>query len=199
MKLNLRALGWLMVLPLLSGCAATTGTQAAEPVDHGSWVANYGGLLHDARHQRIVTLLAELVPNEMAGRRIQAHVLNCGQVAAFSWPDGSIYVARGLADALTDDELRAALAHELGHLLNDGRITGVMALRGNPSLDIEAAADASGCRLLAARGKPVAAMRSMLGKVMRAPSSDPACRKALAVRIARLEKDGGFTTEAQRS
>jgi Zn-dependent protease with chaperone function len=90
-----------------------------------------------------------------------------GGLGAWSWPDGRIRVSRALVDLLDDDELRAALAHEVGHLLDGGHVVGGPAsLRGSHgAAGVEARADVLGCRLLRARGAPTEALPRMLRRL----------------------------------
>src|SRR5262249_17752321 len=79
-----------------------------------------------------------------------------------AWPDGRIEVSRALVDRLDEEELAAALAHELGHLLEGGHLpVGTAGLDDGPPLGLrgaagadeaEARADRIGCALLARRG-----------------------------------------------
>jgi len=85
---------------------------------------------------------------------------------AWAWPKGPIHVSRALVDLADDDELAAALAHELGHLSADGTWHGPLAsLEGTTNPDAEARADELGCRLLALRGIPPAAAVRLLEKL----------------------------------
>jgi hypothetical protein len=85
---------------------------------------------------------------------------------AWAWPKGPIHVSRALVDLADDDELAAALAHELGHLSADGTWHGPLAsLAGAANPDAEARADELGCRLLALRGIPPAATVRLLEKL----------------------------------
>ena len=83
-------------------------------------------------------------------------------LGAWAWPDGRIEVSRALIDRLDDEELAAALAYELGHLLDGGHLAVSRAglddgpppgLRVAAGADeVEARADRIGCALLARRG-----------------------------------------------
>jgi predicted Zn-dependent protease len=85
-------------------------------------------------------------------------------LGAWAWRGGSIEVSRPLMDLLDDAELSAALAHELGHLLE--RSSAGAALAGGQKDDgIERAADRRGCWLLSRQGIRPASMESMLAKV----------------------------------
>lgn len=85
-------------------------------------------------------------------------------VGAWAWPDGRVAVSRALVDRLDDQELAAALAHEVGHLLDGGHLPGRHALDGGVD-DIERRADRIGCGILLQHGVPGDAMPRMLSKV----------------------------------
>jgi Zn-dependent protease with chaperone function len=123
-------------------------------------------------------------------------VLASGRPCAYAWPDGTLFVTRGLLDLLDDDELAAALAHEMGHL-SVGPATGYAALADEAdaepaagTADVETTADAAGCDLLRASGLSLAALARALAKVRDAPQTPAACRPALSRRIRRLTRSG---------
>ena len=107
-------------------------------------------------------------------------VTSRAEVGAWAWPDGRIEVAKALVDRLDDQELAAALAHELGHLIDGGQLPGPEALDGGAG-DLERRADRVGCAMLVRHGVPAAAMPRMLAKVA-AATHDPTGE--LAARIA---------------
>ncbi|MDB5298918.1 MAG: hypothetical protein JWO87_581 [Phycisphaerales bacterium] len=109
------------------------------------------------------------------------HVLANRRPAAFAWPDRHVYVTTGLLALLDDDELTAALAHELGHL--QARDRHLAALRGPAADDIETRADELGCELLKAGGIRPAVLARALAKVRDAPDTPVQCREALTHRI----------------
>jgi hypothetical protein len=85
---------------------------------------------------------------------------------AWAWPKGPIRVSGALVDLVDDDELAAAIAHELGHLQADGAWQGPLAaLEGSAGPDVEARADELGCRLLAWHGIPPAASVRLVEKL----------------------------------
>jgi Zn-dependent protease with chaperone function len=150
------------------------------------WAIQQGGLVADARQARAQALTQNLRA-ACQGVPITIHVLNSDNPCAFSWPSGHIFVTCGLMDMLNDDELSAAIAHEMGHLLNDGHLQTISTLQStcvNP--DREARADAAGVALLRARGIPAAAMAHMLQKVKASPLVPPPCQIALQRRIVLL-------------
>ena len=58
-------------------------------------------------------------------------------------------------DVASDDEIAAAVAHELGHLINDARGSRAAALRGGEGeLDVEARADDTALEVLGSSGRP---------------------------------------------
>ncbi|HEY2584349.1 MAG TPA: M48 family metalloprotease [Tepidisphaeraceae bacterium] len=180
--LNLFCLSWLVMAA--GGCSSVTP-------DQSSWVAARGGLVSGDRQSRAERALARLRP-ALAGRvEVRVDVLNMSTLAAYSWPDGRLFVSRGLVESLTEPELAAALAHELGHLCNDGHLQTVFSLRGgwtNP--DAEVRADATGAQILRANGIDAAAMQTMLAKVRVGLPDTPAGRKQIDRRLALLRAAG---------
>jgi Zn-dependent protease with chaperone function len=177
-------LGLVCCVPLLLltiGCAGTTQSQA---VNH--WIADQGGVLPGSRESKAQAAAAPLVAC-CQGRKICVQVLDTDAVGAFSWPSGRVFITRGLMDHLDDQELRAVIAHELGHLLTDGHLQTVACLKGccvNP--DAEVRADAAGVVLLKTQGISADAMARMLAKVERYGSLPASCRSAMERRIALL-------------
>jgi Zn-dependent protease with chaperone function len=108
-------------------------------------------------------------------------------VGAYGWRSGELFVTRALVDLLDDQELAAALAHEMGHLLGDGSARRWAGLSGgsdsDASLTVEANADRLGADLLRRHHVPPQAMPRMLAKVARATGLDGACQDALRRRI----------------
>ncbi len=106
------------------------GNSASLPpaAPHARWEATQGGLIEGTADCVRVSAAFERITTGLPRTHLFIHVLNSPSPAAFSFPDGSIYVARGLAERLTNDELAAAIAHELGHLLHDGVIAAPAAL-----------------------------------------------------------------------
>jgi hypothetical protein len=157
--------------------AAAAGCRGPSPLGAG-----------DARRGRVARVGAALLPDGavrwgVTGRR---------GVGAWAWPDGRIEVSGALVDRLDDEELAAALAHELGHLLDDGHLPGRHALDGGAG-DAERRADRLGCGLLRRHAIPGAAMPRMLAKVA-AATRDPS--GALAMRIAAASAACAVTSPA---
>jgi predicted Zn-dependent protease len=175
-----------ILFSLLAGCA--TGPQA-QTVDR--WAAHQGGVLEDARVTRLKTVAQPLVAC-CKGRTIRLQVLAKDSVCAFSWPSGRVFVTRGLMDHLTDAELDAVVAHELGHLLSDGELHTVASLRGCSSdPDREVRADAAGVGLLRLAGLGTEPMVTMLEKVELYGSMSTNCRAAMDHRIELLSASDG--------
>jgi hypothetical protein len=171
-------LGFLATM--VAGCASA-------PPNRAAWLADNGGLVGGPAQARAEAALARLAPAIEHRIPVRVYVLGSDAVGAFSWPDATLFVHRRLIDGLSDQELSAALAHELGHLLNHGRLQGVASLRGcNHSLDEEARADARGVEVLQASGLDPSAMASMLSKLRDLLPNAPYCRSAIARRMSLL-------------
>lgn len=178
MRLHIRAFVWATLILCAAGCS----TDQRE-VRRDSWLASAQGEAARLRAERVAATL--LKPLSLP-KPIRIEVLPSAAPNAFSWPDGHMAVTQGLLDLVTDDELAAALAHELGHLLQDGHVT-VAALQGLPvagGAGSEVKADAWGCRVLHARGVPTSNMASMLEKVAAHLPDDPSRAASLAARAA---------------
>lgn len=173
----LRAVGvtLISIIALSSlGCQNTTSEVA--------WIRAQGGTVQDTRLNRAQAACAIL--GSSADRTVHVHVLDSDSIGAYGWPNGNLFVTRGLVDLLTDQELAAAIAHEMGHLLNDGHLHTFVSLRGccvNP--DIEARADSIGVRLLAQHGIGRSVMISMLNKVRSSPGMPSLCQQRIGQRI----------------
>ena len=156
----LAASAFSATLAVGGGCAATAGgsadgttpvrLDAATSVDEGGplaarpasadrqrWVAVCGGLCGGSRAARAAAVAARLSP--ALARPVRAPVLACDDVCAYAWRDGTVYVTAALVDRLDDEELAAAIAHELGHLVADGHLRAIAALDGGAALDGKAA------------------------------------------------------------
>lgn len=184
---------WILlpVLTALAGCAAArtplTDAMAAAAPD-----------AETARALRVQRLGRDLARATTAPEGIDVGLSSRDALGAWSWPDGRIRVSRTLADLLDDDELRAALAHEIGHLLDAGHVAGeAAALAGAASggrhetSGVESRADARACALLRARGAPIDALPRMLRTVARSltPDDDGPDPAALRARASAAERD----------
>jgi predicted Zn-dependent protease len=175
-----------VVLALLTACTCTSPSQA-------KWVQQQGGVVADSHQQRADAAVKRLLARRQPSERIGVQVLNSETISACVWPNRRVFITRGLMDRLTDDELAAALSHEIGHLLDDGNLRSMVALRGlgpiggaGAGADHEVQADTFGCGLLESAGIPRAAMISMLEKVRAAHGDDPYLREGLDQRLIRL-------------
>ena len=173
-----RAFGFTLVIIGLTFSAIGCGSMA----DESAWVRAQGSVARGTRLDRARQACA--IIGLSADRAVRVHVLGSDSIGAYGWPDGNLFVTRGLVDLLNDQELAAAVAHEMGHLLHDGHLHTVVSLRGCcVSPDVEARADAIGVRLLAGRGIGPGAMVSMLTKVCSTLDTSPTCQQRIAERI----------------
>ncbi len=155
-----------------------------------AWVAAQGGLVADAAvpdklHRAAASLLGDDWP-----RRVAMRVIDSDVVAAYAWPRRHIFVTRGMLERVPDDELTAALAHELGHLIDDGHVRPPLALTGPRAAagrDLEARADAIGCALLVHAGHDPDAMTRLLHRMRTQPDLPPRTRQHLAARLRTLD------------
>ena len=163
-------------LPLVVGCAnhAADVSGSAIAVDDGARVGRAVGRLTAS----------------LDGRAVRYAISNSPTPAAYGWPDGRLLLTRGLVRLLDDDELAAAVAHELGHLLDDGHLheAAPAAALGGVGVDAEARADAAGVRLLGGAGLPADAMPRMLEKVARADGTSDGSARRLMERVLRLRE-----------
>ncbi len=154
----------LILVTFVGGCASCEQAARATPTD---WLTSHGGVESGPLQSR-VECSARLLISGCQGRAVSIHILNNDTLTAYSWPNGDVFLSRGLVNALTDAELSAAIAHELGHLLNDGQLKSVVGLNGaSTSLDVEERADATGTELLLLQHMSPTAMISMLEKVQK--------------------------------
>jgi Zn-dependent protease with chaperone function len=184
---------FMLVITAAAGCSthpAAPLSSRATTTPHQAWVRSHGGLAPAPLADRVTAVCRrQLSPAALAD--CQIHVLDSDAAVAFAWPDRRIYLCRGLVARLTDDELAAAVAHELGHLLDDDHIHHPVTLAGDRApTDDEARADRLGVALLKVHGKNPAAMTRMLEKVRSAPSTSDATRARLAERINLLRSAG---------
>ena len=175
---NVRAL-WIALVIIVTFSSVGCVDTATEL----TWVRAQGGVVQDDAHLRRAQAACSLL-GPAADRTVHVHVLHSDAVGAYGWPNGNLFVTRGLVDLLNDQELAAAIAHEMGHLLNDGHLHTVVSLRGCcVSPDAEARADSIGERLLHERGIGRGAMISMLNKVRSSPGVPLSCQQGIGRRI----------------
>jgi Zn-dependent protease with chaperone function len=154
-----------VILHLVSAAVGVSLLGCAAQPPRAAWTHRHGGLLHGERHERLLRV-AERVTADLS-LSCRFHILNTSQLCAYAWPDRAVYVSRGLIDALDDEELAAAIAHELGHLLDGGHVAPPAGLRGDrfSGDDPEMRADAIAAVLLNRVGVPPDAVARMLEKV----------------------------------
>lgn len=177
----MRAIWALIFAGFVTGCGSAGAVQT-----HGGWVSDRGGIVTDARVDRVQHAADRLTAGTSSQTKVSVYVLNSPSLAAYSWPDGSIYLTRALVDRLSDDELAAVVAHEMGHLKHDTHAT-VAALdgasHGRSAADIETRADATGVAMLQKAGLSRSAMIRMLRKVESSSGLSRSDRAAIRFRI----------------
>jgi hypothetical protein len=175
-------LGLVFPLLALSLACSTTALPDRMAAHRDAWVAGMGGVA--TGHGQ---LIADQAISRLRGD-IRVTLLDCAEPGAFAWPDGRIFVSRGLVELLDADELTASLAHELGHLILSGRLTSPVALAGNSAaIGLESRADDIARSLLPAAGLGSDTLARALRKVRdHLPPGDPR-RAAMDERIRRVE------------
>jgi hypothetical protein len=110
--------------------------------------------------------------------------------SASSWSDGTIYLSTGLLRILDDDEVVAAVAHELGHITHasDACVRQIHALDGSRD-DVEQAADAAAIEMLRRSGVPLASLSRVLMTVRDLPETRRELRPAITRRIELLPRE----------
>jgi hypothetical protein len=185
----------LLISSLASFSVACSSMPAAERSPQWKrWSMARGGVV-DAQHslaiqQRADAALARLnlaptglnlAPTGLnldpTERGIVLRILDSSRVAAYAWRDGSIFLTRGLLQVVNDDELSAAIAHEIGHLRGLGDDLSHVAA--------EQLADELGCETLVASGIEPLNMLDMLVKLD--DHSGNTLRAPIRQRIARLQ------------
>ena len=151
-----------LILLCCGGCSTGSAAASAAPPE---WVHHHGGILQGAELHR-----AEQAANRFVGvinNPVRVQVLASDQPAAWSWPDGQIFLTAGLIRALDDDQIVAVIGHELGHLLRSGQASTTEALLGiKPDSDAESSADETCLRLLDRTATPRSSLRTALCNVL---------------------------------
>jgi Zn-dependent protease with chaperone function len=148
-------------------------------------VARHGGLIVGSELDR-ARRVAGLVQVECSPA-VEIGVLDSAAAAAYAWPSGQIFLTRQLVTDLDDDQLAAAIAHEVGHLVEGGHLesrasSGALVGIG----DAERRADRFAASVLEDRGISREAMVAMLERVRSRAGSQTGLGKALSRRIAEL-------------
>lgn len=149
------------------------------------WVERNGGLAQGAALER-ARHAAALVGSEHR-RDVDVAVLASAAPTAYAWPSGQVFLTRGLVDSLGDEHLAAAIAHEVGHLIDGGHLgeedgPGELAGQGDP----ETRADRLGMEILESRGISSLAMVRMLEALRSRAGPRTEVGRALTRRIAAL-------------
>jgi hypothetical protein len=185
MRLGAAIIGSILIGLILMCCGCSTTTSASAKAAPASWVHEHGGIHQGPEVQR-----AELAASRFAGvinNPVRVAVLASDQPAAWSWPEGQIFLTAGLVRALDDDQIVAVIGHELGHLLCAGHASTTVALVGiEPNRDLEIAADLTCLRLLDRTGTPRSSLRTALCNVLSRNDLSDALRAQLVSRIDRL-------------
>lgn len=169
----------LFALLLIAGCS----TGGATSVDR--WADARGGVIRGAPEDLARQAVSRLSTSSLAIPNLLIEVLDCDRPLAYAWPNGRLFVTRGLIETLTADELAAAIAHEIGHLLSEPAPITDVALAGTGAGHqdpVEAAADQAGRKLLAESGIDDSAMLAMLHKVAGHSRTPPTTRLAMLQR-----------------
>jgi predicted Zn-dependent protease len=190
-----------LLLALLAATACglldpDSGTAAEAEV--ARFIRRHGGVQGGELRARLDRVARPLLADpSFAGTRVG--VLATDAVAAYAWPSRIILVTRGLLAVADEEQLAAAVAHELGHLVDGHHLSTRAALRGAAAGDdAEQRADVFATALLAAHHLPETAMARLLC-VVRAAARLPADQVAqLDARIRRLAQRND-ATEASRS
>jgi predicted Zn-dependent protease len=156
-----------LLMPLVGGCATPPARLPAE--------------------KTLESVMVARLTAGLGGRSVRLAVGNSARPAAYSWPDGRVLVTRGLLRLLDEEQVAAAVAHELGHLVVGGHVSTPAALGGATAVrDVESRADAAGRELLRVAGYDPGAMARMLQTVAASPDTGRACRARLLDRVERL-------------
>jgi predicted Zn-dependent protease len=178
---------------LLPACSVNPGgysSRAARSVarDHGGATDN--PQLEATADRLLEDLCTRLGPKVPIHPRIT--VLASDEPAAFAAEPRDVFVSEGLLKVASCDEVRAAIAHELGHLMESDGAGAASALAGETHLACpEARADRSAVHFLNEAGYECDAMRRLLLRLTTDPSIDEPLRDQLLHRVALLESHGG--------
>ncbi len=171
----------ILLILMLGGCAGGSGN-GGFPAVESRWLVRHGGLINGpqkARAQR----LCNRICRGWIDTPVHVRIVDSRQLGAWSWSDGDVYLTLGLTSHLNNKELAAAIAHELGHLINSKSVVCPYALgSAHEQLGIEFAADLTGARVLAAHGIAPQNLVSVI-RLLNRRSSNESLRKSLQSRI----------------
>ncbi len=189
----------MLFLLVVSGAFGCASLDTTKPTAKSKWSETQGGLVHSrdlpVAAERLDQVIGELQEGIAdSGLILTGRILNAESLGAWAWPDGTLYVSRPLLELAGTDELRAALAHELGHLIDaDGH--------RSESRD-ELRADRAGCALLERLGHSSADLGSVLSLVAEheegAVAMDLASRRAALIGR-RLGSRAALTRQVSRA
>lgn len=176
---------------LLSGllCALLAGGCAAggEAFARDSWTKRQGGI---SAGDKSIPLTGAVERLQIACPliKLHVHVLEKNDLSAYVWPDGHIYVSRELAARATEEQLAAAMAHEIGHLLDKQNTPPPSALAPHFTAEDlrEYRADQLGRALLVKAGYSDKHMASLLRLIQADPTNSPELCARIARRLDRL-------------
>lgn len=175
------ALALLLLMACLPGC--TTSGVAAGP--SSTWIAKNGGVVTDTTSHRVAEIASRFTG--VVEQPLHVRVLSSKAPSAFAWPSGDIFLTDAIVSILTDDEIAAVIAHELGHIISDRSSHSGSALTGtHEHFHTEMLADDVGIRLLNATSTPQGSLRSALHKVLSFQQIRGQHSPSLSARIARL-------------
>ena len=155
---NVAYSGILLLVGLLGGCGSLAPQGEVHNVMSAErlWVKSQGGYSANTIEQQRAETLCKRMASGLIKTAIHVRIVNSAAIGAWSWPDGDIDIATGLMQRLNNGELCAAIAHEMGHLINDHHVITLAALTGqNTALGREAAADRTACHILIKHGLPM--------------------------------------------
>jgi Zn-dependent protease with chaperone function len=152
------------LLPALFAIAAAYAVVLPPPVALAA--TGFAQLSNASRQERVESQGRRVAPQECSAGKLVFRISRRDGLGAWAWPSGTVEITPDLVDALDDDELAAALAHEVAHLIGDDiKHRKRAALAESDSEAIERTADRLGCSILADAGLPPDAMVRMLSKV----------------------------------
>ena len=156
----------LLAATLLIGCETTPTSHIDDmPRSARAWINSVGGVTDDAACQeRADAILHRLVaPWEPPGEPVRLAIIDDDRVRAYAWPPCYVLVSRGMMNKMQETEIAAAIAHELGHLIDDRHLDPPAALvGGGHSPNQEHRADAIGLKLMARAQYNAEGMTSLL-------------------------------------